>query len=57
MIIREILKDNYDTLTKKHFVKYRVPNPNDVLPSRVIPGLSGFAQNMHPTLPTQREVK
>lgn len=49
--------DNYDTLSKKDFIQHKVPDPKDPLPTHVISGLSGFAQNMNPTLPTQREVR
>lgn len=55
--LRKLLVDNYDTLMKKDFVQHKVPDPSDPLPSHVISGLSGFAQNINRTLPTQREVK
>lgn len=55
--LRKLCEDNYDTLTRKDFIEYQGPDSKDPLPTRVIAGLSGFAQNTHPTLPTQREVR
>lgn len=57
MHLRKLLVDNYDTLSNKDFIQHKVPDPNDPLPSHVISGVSGFAQNVNRTLPTQREVR
>lgn len=54
---RLLLKDNYTTCAKRDFIRHKVVDPNQPLPSHVISGLSGYAQNRYPTLPTQREVR
>ena len=53
---RNLLKDNYDSHTKKEYVKYRMPCGNDPFPGKVQPFTSGFAHNLPRTVPTSRQV-
>ena len=53
---RKLLGDNYDSLTKRHYVGYKGADGSEPLPANTHPNSSGFAHNLPRTTPTSKLV-